>query len=293
MLTFDFAKPSDVPALKRLWKSVFGDTNRYIEQYFNSLFPLIRVAVARTERGRPVSMLSMLPVSFRADTTDYPGHYIYAAATHRRYEGRGIMTGLLTFACDDAAERGECFSSLIPASASLFGFYEKRGYQTVFYRDILQAASAEKRPKPPEWTISRMSRDDFLRLRQVFVEKLPVCMMQDPLLYPYIYEELLESGTDILLVQGNGKSGYVVCYAIDSFLAVKETSFSKQELSAVLPLLEERMNCHGAAAAFPPLGTAATGGKCKRTAYGMLRPLAGRIPADIMEKNAYMGLLMD
>lgn len=85
----------------------------------------------------------------------------------------------------------------------------------------------------------------------------------------------------------------MVCYAIDSFLAVKETSFSKQELSAVLPLLEERMHCHGAAAVFPPLGTAEAGGKCKRTAYGMLRPLAGRIPAEIMEKNAYMGLLMD
>ena len=293
MVTFDFAKPSDVPALKRLWKSVFGDTNRYIDRYFNSLFSVIRIAVARTERGRPVSMLSMLPAVFRTDATDYTGHYIYAAATHRRYEGRGIMTGLLTFACDAAAERGECFSCLIPASASLFDFYEKRGYRTVFYRDILHMPSVEKRPETAEWTVSRMSREELLRLRTAFAEKLPACIMQDPLLYPYIYEELLESGTDILLVRGKDKAGYAVCYAIDSFLAVKETSFSVRELTAVLPLLEERMHCHGAAAAFPPFGAAEGAGKCKRTPYGMLRPLAGRIPAEIMEKNAYMGLLMD
>lgn len=290
--TFDFADRENIPALKRLWRSVFGDPRRYIDYYFEELFSVIRIAVARDGRGRPVSMLSMLPVSLRRDGERFDGHYIYAAGTRRRCEGQGIMSGLLNFACEEAARQGDRFSCLIPASEPLFGFYEKRGYQTCFYRELVRYPKEERQQSSASLAVDRPGGETFAQLRTAFVETLPACIEQSPVLYPYIREELLESGMEVLHIRIGESSGYVVCYGVDDLLVIKETSFTRRELERVLPYLEERLRCHGAVAAFPPFGDG-EGRQGKRVPYGMLRPLDPELSAELTGKTAYMGLLMD
>ncbi len=284
MIRMDYAREADIPALKALWKAVFKDTDSYIDGYFNSLFSEIRIAVYRAKNGKPISMISMLPVTLKIGRHRYPGHYIYAAATAKRYEGQGLMTALLEFACQTAEARGDHFSCLIPATEGLFRFYEKRGYQTAFYRDILHFPSYDAaEAAPTEWTV--LSPLDFQQRRTAFAEKQETVILQQERLYPYIYTELQESGMETLLVRSGAAEGYVVCYAIDDLLAVKETSLTREELKAALLALERHFGCRDAIAAFPTAG----GEGCRP--YGMLRPLK-ELP-DLTGKYGYMGLLMD
>lgn len=135
MLMLDCAGKQDIPFLKQIWKECFGDSDRYITRYFDTLFDRITIAVRRSG-GIPVSMVSMLPVSLCTPDGDYPGHYIYAAATAKAFEGKGYMSELLDYACNYAAERGDCFSCLIPATPSLFTFYQRREYRTASYKNM-------------------------------------------------------------------------------------------------------------------------------------------------------------
>jgi len=285
MFDTDDANRADIPALKRLWKSTFHDTNSYIDQYFNELFSKIRIVVARDPKGKPISMLSMLPVEWKRGDQRYPGHYIYAAATERRQEGKGIMTELLRFACQSAKERGDSFSCLIPATEPLFAFYQKRGYQPMFYREHLHFLPDEGKIQQMPTEITPLSIEKFTSLRTAFVQKQENVILQAEHLYPYLYAELKESGIEPLLIRSEAFDGYAVCYRIDDLLAVKETSLEEEQLKAILPQLERRFGCRGTVAAFPPRSAESA------KPYGMVCPLTD-LP-ELAGDMGYMGLLMD
>ena len=280
----DYASRADIPALKRLWKSCFFDTDRYIDGYFNNLFSLIRVPVCRTGDGTPVSMLSMLPVSLKCGTERYRGHYIYAAATRKDYEGRGLMSRLLEFSCQEAEAAGERFSCLLPASEALVQFYGRRGYRPAFYKELVHyppygAAASQQRT-----ALRKLGPEELAIMRQRFAEGLETVLLQDVPLYPYLYLELMESGMEVLGVALGGREDYAVCYPEDGLLVVKETSLSRERLAECIGALKARYQCRGAVAGFP----ASNGGK--RVMSGLLRSLDGEFP---LGETAYAGLLMD
>lgn len=280
----DYASKADIPALKQLWKSCFFDTDRYIDCYFNNLFSLIRVPVWRTGEGTPVSMLSMLPARLQCGREPYEGHYIYAAATRKEYEGQGLMSRLLEFACEEACAAGERFSCLLPASEALIRFYGRRGYQPAFYKELVHAPPYGS--TAPQFTpeVRPLSATEFAALRQSFAGRLERVLLQDPRLYPYLYLELLESRMEALGLWLDGREHYAVCYPEEDLLTVKETSLSKEQLAGCIGALKKRYRCSGAVACFPP----GQGGK--QVMSGMLRLLKGEFP---IGGPAYAGLLMD
>lgn len=280
----DYASKADIPALKQLWKSCFFDTDRYIDSYFNNLFTLIRLPVCRTGDGTPVSMLSMLPVSLQCGAERYEGHYIYAAATRKDYEGRGLMSRLLEFSCREAKAAGERFSCLLPASETLIRFYGKRGYRPAFCKELVHyppyGISApqyvpEARPLVPM---------EFAALRQAFAARLDTVLLQDPQLYPYLYLELIESGLEPLGLRLDGREHYAVCYPDNGLLMVKETSLCREQLAGCIGYLRERYQCGSAVACFPAEGSGTP------TQSGMLRFLGEEFS---IGGPAYAGMLMD
>ena len=80
-----FAIPSDLPALRALWRECFGDPEAYIDFYFQNRFRCDQTLVWR-EGGAPVAMLSLLPVSVICGGTACPARYIYAVATGKSFE---------------------------------------------------------------------------------------------------------------------------------------------------------------------------------------------------------------
>ena len=283
-MIFDFAENSDIPALKGIWKKVFGDTDAYIDRYFSELFQKIQIAVLRSAQNKPVSMLSMIPVCLSTGKQKLPGHYIYAAATLPEYEGQGIMTGLLEFCCKRAAVAGDAFSCLVPASDSLFRFYEKRGYRTLFYRDWYHVPPYRAAKPGKNVFFEKLSSADFSQCRRRFVENMGAVLLQPDWLYPYLYQELLAGKAEILSVTADRRCDYLVCYPEAEILVVKETSIPAADIEHYISPLKAYFHCESVIAMFP-----AENGS--RKPYGMLRPL-GAVPVQT-EKSPYMGLMMD
>ncbi len=157
-------------------------------------------------------MLSMIPVCLSTEKQKLPGHYIYAAATLPEYEGQGIMTGLLDFCCKRAAAAGDAFSCLVPASDSLFQFYEKRGYRTLFYRDWYHFPPYHAATPGKNVFFEQLSLTDFSQRRRRFVENMGAALLQPDWLYPYLYQELLAGKAEILSVTADCRCDYLVCY---------------------------------------------------------------------------------
>lgn len=282
----DCAGRQDIPFLKQIWKECFGDSDRYIAGYFDALFDRITVAVKRSD-GIPVSMISMLPVRLHTADGDYPGHYIYAAATAKAYEGQGYMSALLDYACALAADRGDCFSCLIPASPDLFAFYQRRGYYTASYKRMkFISLSAEQLLSAATLPLTELKEDDFFARRRKFLENRSASVVFDASCFPYWYQEMQDAGVQII---GIGETDYAVCYPDGGLLTVKETSLSEDALTECLPALLKRLHCTETVAVFPTTEEAVSH---HIKPYGMLRPLPS-FPISMKAVHPYMGLMID
>lgn len=123
----------DLPALTRLWQACFGDTEAEVRAFWQALFDCTPVYLRRAPDGSPAAMLCALPAELVGDDGDaVPAAYLYAVCTAPALRGRGHCRLLLQEAEQDLKRQGIRAAVLVPAEESLFGFYARFGYRTVF-----------------------------------------------------------------------------------------------------------------------------------------------------------------
>ena len=131
------SKESDRKNIIDLWHEAFGDSQAEIEFFLDNC-PKAENTLVYEADGRIVSMLFLLEGEMQIKNKSYPSYYLYAACTLNEYRGRGLMAELLGFAKKTAADRDFYFICLLPADKSLYNYYEKFGYKTVFKKKILK-----------------------------------------------------------------------------------------------------------------------------------------------------------
>ncbi len=129
------ARQEELPAICALWQAVFGDAPEEAEGYLRRFVGLENQFVAAEKTG-PVAILSAVPCSCAAS----PGVYLFALGTSPAKRGRGLMAELMAYAEAECHAAGAAFACLIPAEASLFGYYQSRGYQSMQARALVYPA---------------------------------------------------------------------------------------------------------------------------------------------------------
>lgn len=125
--------PALVPRLKALWKSVFADTDRYIDLFFAHQYRPDET-LADMEDGLVRAMLFFPRYRLRIDGRETFAGYVCGAATRPEHRSQGLMAALLERAHLEMARRGDEYSVLIPADESLYGYYARFGYTPFFRR---------------------------------------------------------------------------------------------------------------------------------------------------------------
>ena len=124
---------ADVPALKALWQTVFGDTPGFIHRFFDRWYDPALTAVVKTG-GAVAAMAYVLPTGrYLTPASAIPAAMIYAVACDPRHRGRGFGRAVTEHACSLALAAGYEAVTLSPAEKSLFGFYAALGFSTGFY----------------------------------------------------------------------------------------------------------------------------------------------------------------
>lgn len=123
---------NDINDIISVWKEAFGDSEKDIEFFLNRKY-IPENTVVCEENGKVVSVLFLLNGFMHINGKDYPSYYLYAACTSEVCRGKGIMAKMLDYSKNLAKNRGVEFICLRPGEKSLFNYYEKQGYKTVFY----------------------------------------------------------------------------------------------------------------------------------------------------------------
>jgi len=116
--------PSDneIPALKKLWNTVFGGTG--IESFFRHFFNADLCVIA-DGTDSPAAMGYLLPVGdFVWDSKSYRCAMIYSVATLPAYRGRGMATAVTGRLINLARELAYPAVILCPSDDKLFEYYK-------------------------------------------------------------------------------------------------------------------------------------------------------------------------
>ncbi len=113
----------DIPQLKELWKESFNDTDDAIDTFFENAFSMDR-CMCVFDNGIIAASLYW----FNCTLYDKRIAYIYAVSTAKQHRGKGFCRKLMEHTHLHLSSLGYSGSILVPASESLFGFYEKIGY---------------------------------------------------------------------------------------------------------------------------------------------------------------------
>ncbi len=124
LIIFDEPHPSQLSALRMLWKEAFGDSDDFLDIFFSTAYEAKRCRVA-TINGNVVAALYW----FNCQLNNESLAYIYAVATAKRYRGLGICHSLMESTHSHMMSLGYIGAILSPADEALTNFYKNLGYR--------------------------------------------------------------------------------------------------------------------------------------------------------------------
>lgn len=114
---------SQIPGLKSLWKQAFGDTEAEIDGFFSAGFSENRCLCAVVD-GQVAAALYW----FDCSVWEKKVAYLYAIATEKAFQHRGIAKALIAHTHKHLQGLGYAGAILVPGEESLFAFYAGSGY---------------------------------------------------------------------------------------------------------------------------------------------------------------------
>ena len=117
--------------VRQLWKTVFGDSDAYMDIYFREKYRDERTLVY-LEDENVVASLQMLPYNFTFCDTEIPITYFSGLCTLPQARKKGYMAALIRRAFAEMAMRHIPLALLVPQETWLLNFYKKYGFAQTF-----------------------------------------------------------------------------------------------------------------------------------------------------------------
>lgn len=164
--------PEDVPAQRELWRLAFGDSDAYIDNFYNTYYRPERVLVLK-EDGVLRSMTAWFDTTFvLPGQGEYRAAYLYAVATHPDCRGRGLAARLLAGADDYFRSLGIPAVTTVPAEPSLHNFFGSNGFRECF-RVWSGTLRREEIPLPPSDFLRPAPPEEYGRVREYLLADIP------------------------------------------------------------------------------------------------------------------------
>ncbi|MBQ6844240.1 MAG: GNAT family N-acetyltransferase [Agathobacter sp.] len=255
---------SQIQALRQLWKDTFGDSDAFLDIFFDTAFSLER-CICTTCDDSIVAALYWFDCAFSGEKIAY----IYAIATAKEFRGQGICHSLMEYTHRHLKKHGYVGAILSPAEASLFNFYKKMGYETCAYgkeihytNDAMSSKNATV-CENQNIIMRKISKEEFAKIRPSFLPPKAVLQENENL-------DFLEKETSFYV-----GTGFLLAAQKD------ETHLQGIEFlgdTSVIPSIMQTLNC--SSGIFRTTGT--------EKAFGMYLPLI-----DIGCKPTYIGFIFD
>lgn len=197
----------DREQLRVLWRTCFDAEDAYQQLYFSTRYRPDQTLVFR-EEGEILGMATLLPCTYRGIFQGrerlYRASYLFAVATLPRARGKQIATKLLQEAERYHRQWGIELAILAPAQADLYPFYQKRGYETWFYRR--ECCYPPTNSSADGWELRQLHVADYYHHHLRLLGRDAVLWPQDALIFAEGESKLYHGGLYALCQQGKRRA---------------------------------------------------------------------------------------
>ena len=117
---------------KALWDKCFSEEDkRFVDFYFEKRYNE-QDNIHIEKDGKVVSAMQLISYPFSYYGKTIGCSYLSGCCTDPEYRSQGLMNDLIIKALNQAKNNGACFAALIPASESLFNYYEGTNFIPTF-----------------------------------------------------------------------------------------------------------------------------------------------------------------
>ena len=286
----------DRPQLFQLWRTCFHEDRRPAGYFFNNGFRPENCLVVRIN-GRIAAALHMIPARLVQNVGTVPAHYIYGAGTLPEFRSRGLMADLLSMAVQVGQSRGQMYSFLLPAGETLYHYYEKFGYRSLYKIRVLDI-SPERVFCDCRHEVRTKFIPDISRIKQIrneMLETQPGSAQWSENVLSYTAGINRIYGGKLLCMEAEGQYGYAVCRPMeDGRCEVTELVCAP----GILPQLWLRILTEMPSSSYRvrlPVHSLLFPGEGTIEKFGMIRPIS-EINEEIMLRNTrdpYLGMMPD
>lgn len=143
-----------VPRLKKLWKICFGDSDEYIDNFFENAYAPERTLVSICD-GEVAGAAYLFP----CEIGNRRGSYLYAGGVFPEFRRRGLYEEMMHAWADWCIER-DIIPFLKPADDKLWDYYEKIGFG-----EFLGGRRIELTDGDMECRITKIGAEEFCSMR--------------------------------------------------------------------------------------------------------------------------------
>ena len=134
-MRIDSPTPAHISPLRCLWQEAFGDSDAFLDGFFDTAFSPDRCLCVFEED------LAAAVYWFDCRFAGRKIAYLYALATKKSHRGRGIARALMEETVARLQKTGYAGALLVPGAPELFAMYEKMGFAHPLTVDTFEAAA--------------------------------------------------------------------------------------------------------------------------------------------------------
>lgn len=179
---------TDIPALGQLWQQAFGDTDAFLDSFFQTGFSPARSRCIK-QNGQLAAALYWFDCQWEGKKLAY----LYAVATEQAFQGKGLCRALTEDTHRHLNDLGYAGAVLVPGNKGLFSLYEKLGY-TPFCP--MQTVTVTAMDKPAD--LRPISADTYRLLREHLLPASSVAQEKEALAFAATFCEFY-SGENMLM----------------------------------------------------------------------------------------------
>ena len=226
---FSYATQKDYEEIANLWEKSFFDDREYISFYLSNMCKEDTILCIR-DKGRIVSMASIIKAGICKEDCRKDILYLYAVATLPEYRNKGLATALINHICNKTDE----MVVLCPASDKLEEYYKKIGFAPGLLGEKKIFFATDKSADITDITAvtDSLAQDYFESRRKKYLKNGYVEWDYD--FIDYALKEHINSGGKIVKVC----NGYVLFYINNDAVEIAESTvlceFEKAAISGIL-----------------------------------------------------------
>ncbi|MEJ8554296.1 GNAT family N-acetyltransferase [Tepidibacter sp. Z1-5] len=220
-----FAYNEDLQEIKNMWEYCFGDTEMFMDYYFDNKYKCENTLVVEDNR-RIISSLQLNQYKIKINNNIYDTSYVVGVATLPEARGGGAMKDLISTTLNQLYNKKQVVSILMPIDYRL---YRKFGYEHCYdqinYEINIELLKDFKSKGVFKKALNKHI-DSIIDIYDCFLKDKNGYVKRDRTYYDTLFKEI-ESENGYIYIHENEEQmdGYVIYFKMDDTMFIREIAY--------------------------------------------------------------------